>query len=461
MFEDFFSREKTTKTFETKGIDPDYIPVESAKDLLSEEHSQIMLNKLKALLTLPEEVHSYDKLCTEALLNYAEFVQRLPETDLGYYSKPGGLLEHALERTYLASKKVRKFLSPDSNENEKLSKESALWMYVVFTASLYYQIGYSILKLIVTVHDTATGESERWDPYMASMPERGTHYKYEFEKMNRYLQSRTVTVLLARQLLPMEGFLWIASDRDVFDVWLALLNEEWDQVGSLKGYIPYADAEATQNNLFKKELPSELRFLDNEALLEIKDRKSTKMFSEDKSALVDQSSINNRQSKFQKTTAEMTDAMNQAGEAFLKWLQEAIADGKISVNKSKSPVQVLREGVLLSYPVLFNSFLASNPGYGNWRNVLSKFLDLGITSTDVNNNHIMQYKIGTGDSQSVVKGVIVKNPGNVFRNGIPNHTGVAVSAFNRPAIPMRTPQAQGGASAQAQATMSPDAPRGL
>ncbi len=456
MFEDFFTRSPAAADpAKEKSVDLEFIPVATAKTLLSSESSQIMLNKLRALLTLPEEVPSYDKLCSQALHNFADFVQHLPGSGAGFTTRPNGLLEHALERTYLATSKCRKFLRPDDNTNKALTPLHALWLYVIFTAALYFQIGYSILKLKVTIHHVKDGSETLWNPYEGNIGAFGSHYKYEIEESNRYLQSRIVTVLLAEHLMPREGFLWITHDKDIFDVWLTLLNEEWDQVGSLCSFIPEADAEIIRKRFNLNEFTSDIELLQDLAPLELDDKKKE--------------STNTRfldSSLLSKTSAPL-DGQGKplAASAFLKWVDANTKHGKISINQEKSPIHMTKEGVLIAHEVLIKSFLDSNKKIAQankWdqKNLTQAITELPAVTKDSNNHPITLYKVGDLGRQMTTKAIMINNPHMVFLDGLPPYSRVPfAAAIHNAKMAARGPLVAAAASDSKNSTASNNPPQ--
>ena len=75
---------------------------------------------------------------------------------------------------------------------------------------------------------------QSWQAFEGSMLEQknGDYYKYEFEKLNRDVLRKRITRILVRQLMPKKGFLWIASNKDVMAVWLAILDDDERDVDS-------------------------------------------------------------------------------------------------------------------------------------------------------------------------------------------------------------------------------------
>ena len=376
----------------------------TAKELLNSPELHVWLNKLRALLILPDDFNDYHALCTQVIENFAEFVQQLPATDNGYHTQQSGMLEHALERTCIATTYCRQYLIPDAEEQHQLSEIQALWMYVVFTSALFHRLGQLMDKLDITVYQANKENLHRWEPITGPMDQTGAcYYDYQFLADNDEYLGHAFTRFFARQLMPTQGFNWIAKDHKVFKVWLALLEDEWQYSGSFCGFIPRAQLEAIMNHFNKK--------------------KQQKLAASSFQEL--------RQAKKSAPTGEAAPSLDQAeaGIAFLKWLQKNIQQQSksIAVNKDNSSVvQVIKEGVLLTFPKLIDTIKEFQANADNkkfnalaWKDVLNQFIQLGITKADANNNHIRQIKLGTGDKMSIIKTVLVRDPLTIFIEGIP------------------------------------------
>jgi hypothetical protein len=155
------------------------------------------------------------------------YYQHLPETSL-YFSQRGGALDRALYRTEAALNLMRQLMIQD--ESEKPSEDQKRWAYALFSASLLQGIGKLYTEYQIHIHNSIGTLEKLWEPLLEDMPTVGDYYRYQFVREDSDSESlrRHVTVLLAQQLMPKEGFALLSSHPDIFKVWLALLEEDRD-----------------------------------------------------------------------------------------------------------------------------------------------------------------------------------------------------------------------------------------
>jgi hypothetical protein len=200
-----------------------------------------------------------------------------------------------------------------------------------------------------------------------------THYIFGFkDEHNDHLRWQ-VTPLLARQILPAEGFNWLASNEEVLQAWLGLLSDDQTEMGWLK-VIPLADAQIlesyfTDRKVFRHSLsPQTLALIEKlkkerkEALkrlkeLEKKDKKEESKWN--KESLLDDMTLAQiaKEAKEGKITPKEADKV--VGQ-FINWLnhtQEKVVAGK-------SDVEILRvagaaEGILITKEII-DKFVSEN-----------------------------------------------------------------------------------------------------
>ena len=411
MFEQFISRKKPTQT--AKPRRPGLYRVKTAKELLAKQERQQLLDKYKKLLTLPKE--DYQPLVSEFIEGLAEFVQSLPETQNSYYSNQGGMLDHAMERSAIALSLCRAYLLPKESQDNPLTKEQALWAYAVFTASMLHDIGKVAIDLKIHITNEDGRHTQMWLPYEGSMLElnKGNHYKYEFEKVNRDELRRRVTRILTRQLMPEKGFLWIASNKDVLAVWLAILDDDDRGGGTWGPVIPLADAQVI--NRYFAHFPT---------------TPTEGVIPEGVSLPPD----------LVQPDLEKAD-ISEAGREFLEWLREGINTGQITVNRPDSSIH-LAEGnkVLMLYPEIFKEFAARSSSYKDWHGVMREFSSLDLMHTDINKNPLQSFyqktdpnkgTLSTKDMVEIKNSFLLLNPRkmpNVSTNVINIPASVVMSA---------------------------------
>jgi integrating conjugative element relaxase (TIGR03760 family) len=284
---------------------PDLLPVLKASQLLESEKRRANLRRLPSLLGLSDA--NYALLAEELIHRFAEFVQDIPETRNSYYAKAGGLLDHSLDRTVSTLQFCRSYFLPRGGEAAALTQPQTLWTYAVFSASLLHGIGKLATDYVIEVFDAKQQQQRLWSAFDGSFSEQGRYYKYDFKTSYQERFKTRVSLLLARQIMPIEGFRWISQNSEVLAVWLALIDDDLFEAGTFGAVHHRADAQVI------------LRYF--EAL---------------------RGADASQGSKFAVfATPEGSDAV---GLDFLAWLKAGLADGSLKVGES---VAVAKEGLVI------------------------------------------------------------------------------------------------------------------
>jgi len=342
-------------------------PIKSLKDLtrmvtaaqfLAEEKRQSLLQKMKDFSGL--EPSRYESLCVTLIENLVNYCQNLPETTNSYFSHSGGLCDYALNRTEAALSLFNEFMvheRPDS-----LSEEQKLWQYALFSAALLQGIGKLYIDYRVSLFDASGHSLKPWNPLLESLTQTGTYYDYEFQKESDSAFRCRLNLLIAKELMPMSGFVWIASDPQVLAVWLALLNEDHRSAGTLGAILIRADALAIQRYL-------------NELLIRGHASRGGRL---------------GRASTFAGGAAEtLIDKEQAIGVEFLHWLTKSLDEGRIMINKA--PLLMVPGGMLMSQE-MFQLFVRENPEYKNWQAVQTAFLSLGLHGTGLDGSAVSRFE---------------------------------------------------------------------
>lgn len=183
----------------------------SAEQLLMGKAVRVLIQELKTCSQLPEIY--FTTLYQEAIDRFAEMVQLLPFEEEGVLA---GILNRGIARGVLG---VRLYLS------QFLQEQDPLTAYAIFTASLFFDLGKLLTHYTVVLVKKKTDEYElnEWQPFSGPMGDQAQYYKLFPKSCNSDLQHE-VTSLFARQLLPLEGFLWITSDNQILNEWLLILR---------------------------------------------------------------------------------------------------------------------------------------------------------------------------------------------------------------------------------------------
>ncbi|MFT4060158.1 MAG: TraI domain-containing protein [Legionella sp.] len=336
----------------------DLMRIITANQFLAEEKRQGLLIKIRDLMCL--EAPRYESMAYSLIENLVHYCQSLPETTNSYYSQPGGLVDHALNRTEAALSLFQEFMIPEHAQT--LSEEQKLWQYALFTAALLQGIGKLYVDYRVNLFDVNGQALKEWNPLLDSMGSIGQYYAYEFQKEPEVEFRRRINLLLAKTLMPNSGFSWIASHDEVLAVWLALLHEDERSAGTLGAILIRADAIAIQRYFveFMQRNPNNVgrRF----------------------------GGVGTFAGGVPETLLEKE---QNVGLEFIQWMISSLDSGRIMVNKA--PLFMVPGGLLMCQE-MFQLFVREHPEYKNWQAVQNGFLALGLHNRGLNGNAFSRFE---------------------------------------------------------------------
>ena len=217
------------------------IPVHSAEALLGTAERQARLQAIEDL-TRVTPTH-FETFYQQALRNYAAYVQQLPASEAHHHAGLGGLLDHGLEAAVFALKLRRGHLLPPGAPTEIIDAQADLWSYACFTAVLLHDIGKPAVDQKVDLFDKHGRALGPWDPW--SGPMHADAYEARFVRNRDYRMHQRAAPLLARFIVPPEGFRWLTSEREVLAAWLAVISGMPEDVGPLGQIVEEADRLST------------------------------------------------------------------------------------------------------------------------------------------------------------------------------------------------------------------------
>lgn len=418
-------------------MDPELLPVLNFEQLFNHNKRQDILKSIRSLVSLPPL--EYEAFYLKAMTHFAEFVQQLPETAHSYYSHPGGLLDHGLERAHVALSLSRSYLFPTQTGITELTSIHELWLYAIFTAALLMDVGKIATKEAITLFDAEGKRLKQWQPSTGAISSQASYYKYEFLRENLDRLRMFYTPLLAQQILASTGFSetrssaftgfdWIASDPDVLEAWLAILNEDFSGGGHLLTIIPISQAQTiahyfAENNKGLNVTPAKDFTVDSDSTPN--DNTATDLIPSTKAAIASQ--VPGSKSIFQPTQVTGTSGQTvataattgyiagsvasaiaptlAAGEAFLNWLKRNV-NLQTWVNNPNAPIQRVKDGLFITHPKLIQDFCRENPKYGNWQTVYHQFNQLDVA---LHGGKIQSYYNPNSDYKKLQQGILI-NP---------------------------------------------------
>lgn len=366
MFHHFNNKGKSSSVKSLK----DLTRTTSAEFILTEDKRMVLLEQIQEASAL--DYLGFNRLGHSLIINLVNHCQNLPETSNNYYSHPGGLLDYALNRTEAALGLFRQFIVQD-DEKKELSEEQKLWQYALFSAAMLQGIGKLQIDYRIDVYDDSGHFIQQWNPLLNSLLDAGSYYTYEFQKESEISFRCRLNLLLARLLMPDNGFEWIASDLQVLAVWLALLNEDYYAAGTLGAILIRADAIALQRS-FNQQLG----------------RYGTRGMR------------HGRVGTFAGGSHEsIPELEQQIGLEFLQWLTKSLASGQIMINKA--PLFMVPGGMLMSVDI-FKLFIREHPEFKNWQAIQNGFLSLGLHKMSADGQIISRFE--QASNQKMHSGII-------------------------------------------------------
>lgn len=340
--------------------------------LLSEAKRRELLKNITKYSAL--ELPRFESLCLNLIHNLSNHCQSMPETSNSYYALPGGLLDHALNRTEAALSLFRQYIVQEDGE---LSEEQKLWMYALFSAGILQGMGKLQIDYRVDLFDINGQLLKQWSPLLESIASVGSYYQFEFLPEGDDNLRRRLNILMARLLMPASGYAWIISNPDVLAVWLALLNEDSRSAGTLGAILVRAEAIALQRYF-------------NELLV--------------RGAGARSGGRGNRIGTFVDNVPEpVAEKERILGAEFIKWMSEKLAGGAIMINKS--PLFIVPGGLLMSEDI-FKLFVREHPEFKNLQASIVKnaFLSLGLHSLGADGTEISRFE--QANTQQMQSGIV-------------------------------------------------------
>lgn len=324
-----------------------------------------LVAKIKKLSRAPDQY--FQSLYLPLIQYLADYLQSLPDLRTHGTSHASYWLDSALARTAYAMTLRHRITLPHLGTPDEVEKDYALWTYVTFSSSLLWQIGKLSTHYMVSLCDEKGCVTGHWNPMRSSLAQAGEHYKIRSLDANGPATFKQMTTVLAKQLLPKDGFSWIASNAKALEEWLLALTEETGSQGSLVCLLELSQKiilerakELAELELFQDKLDKDLEALEKE-LQDIREIEKAIQEGRDLPPVA---------------ITEPPDT--KLGEEFFRWLKKGLADRSIPYNKDGAKVHVSPDGVVLAYPALFEDFCSMFYRNQNWVIVYKQFNYLGL-----------------------------------------------------------------------------------
>jgi hypothetical protein len=318
MRDTMFSTSFSTGSKKDHGIDSEarVYRVLNAKELLVGEEAQGVLDQIKTLAVCPAK--HYQSLYGDLINNFVEYCQVIPTF---YGGRLSSLFNDSLKQALVGLEIIQ--------EREKSLQEPAnpLLAYAVFTVALLRNLAHLLTDKRIFICNDQGHFIKEWQPFAGSLVKLAKYYKIRSYSGDLTPSLGSVTTLLARQLMPAAGFLWLMDDPIILNLWL-------------RCFMPGQGDEEEEGGL-------------QTILALIIERIAHRGIQQLEGALLISLPV------------EYTEPTEMAAaEAFLAWIKKGLAENTLSINQENSGVQMTGEGLYLLYSVLGEEFARQNPDVG-------------------------------------------------------------------------------------------------
>lgn len=371
-------------------------PVLTAEQLLKQRGRRKVMDEIRVTCGAPIEY--FNALYKQLIENCAEFLQHLPVANNFNLCR----LDKQLHLASLALSLREPYLLAGSLLNRTTDQEKALWNYVIFSGLLLGRMGQLVTQYNVSLCDEKGVFIKQWEPFSGPMKEQGSYYKIRSIDPHKTTVDSQLNVMIARQLMPPEGYNWIASVPAALEQWILALDDSGERgAGTLSARF-FVQLESWLNE-HQKLIEQEF---DLEALFE-------KYLEE----LLDEQLLEEEHRDEFEEEYVIEPEETLVGEHFYQWMRKGIQEKRLPINTSDAAIFMTKQGALLLHPEIFEKFIAENPTVSNNVNqVFDQFSKIGLIANNKLENYVAKFP---GLRESNVKGVLLKDVATLFGKNEP------------------------------------------
>jgi hypothetical protein len=297
------------------------LQVMTSEALLEGAVYQKLLSKLPKLVGLPDEY--YQALYMPLISNYVEHVQALPVDNGGQLCS---MMNVGLARAYYS---VEHYIHMHPEH------QNHLHTYVLFSAALMRDLGRIACGRKILICNEKGDFIHAWNPFENSMLYQGEYYRIHHSVEGHPHLYRQITPVLAEQIMPRNGFIWISENEVTLNLWFSLLGEGHDELD------------------------------DYEKIFEVAQKRALSHFSGPDFLLP----IDVREAKYL-----------MAGVSFFEWLKAKLAAGGLTVGLDDSMVHQVGDGLFLELDDLTAAYEKDTKKSG--KEAGKAFKKLGVAKKD-------------------------------------------------------------------------------
>jgi hypothetical protein len=292
--------------------------------------------EIKKAVKTPTE--HFDALYLALSHNVGEFVQQIPTVE----DPAIQWLDLALQRSQQALRLLDERLQNSQAANKMSGPYKAQLTYAVFSAALLQHIDVMVTQWAAHICTEQGDFIKEWQPLAESLFPTANYYQIKLQaSYSDDTSLHPITVLLAKNLMPTDGLLWLASHTQLFQEWLsALLGEEGrgSLIESILAVIPGL-----------RPPPKEHFVLHPHPIFPAQPQSPVPAVAPSQ-------------------PVQPPIAGNTLPEDFIEWLKQGILDGSILHNTPEAWIQMTRIGLYIN-PRIFEYFCRIHPNAPSWQNM--------------------------------------------------------------------------------------------
>lgn len=241
---------ETVLVADEEDVIEDKLRILTAAELIETLKLKPALLNIQTNLGLSDE--NWNKDALPFLLNYIEFVQRLPASESHHHAGDGGLVKHTLDVAALALIASTAQSFPPNAKTEQIVQKTSVWRYGIMCAAILHDVGKTITSFQIELFENPQ-DDERilWLPDAGSMKETGKKfYRVNFpETKTAYVVHAEIAWTFFQAIVPAHVRQWIASTDPELMIALRSYLSNQKEGNPLSSVITKADMASVSRDL--------------------------------------------------------------------------------------------------------------------------------------------------------------------------------------------------------------------
>jgi hypothetical protein len=352
--------------------------VQTARQLLELPERVALIQEIQDVCAASSK--GYQTYYEPLINNFAEFVQQLESFEHPTIT----WLDHHLRLAKTTLKMREQFLLVGESLRPIVNEQEAIWHYVTFSSALLRRIGLIYSHYQVSLCNEQGVHTKDWLPFDGSMNSQGDYYKLREITDKGIPPLQSIHQLLARQLMPPEGFSWIAQHPEALKAWLGIVE------GESSGGVSHSFVALSEKILYE--------LAKQEELLENLYRAETLQDLLRLSKLSEQELL-----KLLPPLHGEKDASNELALEFFDWVDEQ--------QEVVGETLLINERQYLLSPASLSFMMENAPArFKNWFNVYKNGLAMGLTVLTASEKSLQTYLMHSNPARATAMTAPVATP---------------------------------------------------